>query len=161
METQCFVLFYSSSSSFGADINTQGCRHEIDACKSKTGYAFGYTYSTLFRTVMSYSCIGGGCPRVLFFSTPIQRYKGIIIGTVDADNARMIRTRALSIARERNETKITCPIFSGTTHTNTQCLQKNQMYKNYFGLFCFNKCISESWYNWHNFFGWKCGKCPQ
>lgn len=174
MKQQCFILFvflillprFLVGDKPINKQRIQGCRHEMDECESKTGYNFGYTYSTMFRTVMSYSCVGNAnCPRLLFYSTPLQTYKGIPIGNaMNADNARMIRSRALSVSQQRNATTNTTPPLllscpSILTNITNTCVQKNQMYKRYFGLFCFTKCISESWYDWHTFFGWRCGKC--
>jgi hypothetical protein len=138
-------------------VREKGCRHEKAACSTTTGYAFGYSYLTKFRTVMSYSCTNGvACPRVLFFSSSTAQYNGVMVGNAEADNARMIQSRATEVAALRNVptgSDLTCPV------TN-ECSQKNQMYKRYlFGLLCFTKCVSESTIARHQFFGWKCGKC--
>ena len=59
-------------------------------------YSYGYRNTTAgFRTIMAYSCPGGGCPRVNHMSNPNVLYNGWPTGIDDdidpansADNAR-------------------------------------------------------------------------
>lgn len=84
---------------FGHEIgHNLGCQHnrEIVAHPWGLSYAFGFQSTTQgLRTMMSYECSNGMCPKVLYFSDPNRQLKGGPIGEVNRiDNARAIRTRA-------------------------------------------------------------------
>lgn len=61
-------------------------------------YGFGFKLDTMenpFRTVMSRRCKNQICPVILYYSTPFQKYKDVIIGEENrVDATRHIRERA-------------------------------------------------------------------
>ena len=60
------------------------------------GYGFRSNISgKYFRTIMSKKCPERYCPVILYYSTPLQKYKGLAIGEKDRiDAARYIRERS-------------------------------------------------------------------
>jgi hypothetical protein len=80
-------------------------------------YSFGYKNpNNLFRTVMSYACTTGSCPRVLWFSNPDVRYRcqraGIVNTAPDsADNARSINGTRVTVANWRAAV-VPLPLFA-------------------------------------------------
>jgi hypothetical protein len=99
-------------------------------------YSFGYKHpNALFRTVMSYACTNGNCPRVLWFSNPDVRYRCLPAGIVNtapdsADNARSINGTRTTVANWRasvvpaqlfitSVTPSSAPAAGGTTITVT------------------------------------------
>lgn len=75
-----------------------GCDH--NPADRYTGSNFPYTYAfgyrepnDSWRTIMSYDCDSGSCPRLQFWSNPDVNFNSIPMGTVDNDNARMIEEK--------------------------------------------------------------------
>ena len=56
-------------------------------------YAFGFRdINQNFRTIMSYNCDDGSCPRILYFSDPAKKHQDTKMGDVnEMNNARNIR----------------------------------------------------------------------
>ncbi|MFL0810246.1 MAG: DUF5011 domain-containing protein [Agarilytica sp.] len=80
-----------------------GAQHDI-ANAGGSSYSFGYglynnTDDPYWRTVMSYSCPGGGCSRIPYFSNSQLTYNSLPLGDPeDTDNARVLRVRVAEVA---------------------------------------------------------------
>ena len=99
--------------------HNQGNLH--DRANSGSGgaypYSYGYRNTTAgFRTIMAYSCRGGGCPRVDHMSNPNVLYNGWPTGIDDdidpansADNARSMNNTDSTVANWRLAVDPTVP----------------------------------------------------
>jgi hypothetical protein len=107
-----------------------GVHHNRENASGTPAYPYGYgwrscTGTTLFRTIMSYSC--GSAPRVNYFSNPNLSFGGIPMGVdpdVDpangADNARAITQTAAIVAAFRATAPVPPPAApSGLSATDS------------------------------------------
>ncbi len=105
--------------------------HHDEANASNYAYSFGYgLYNNIetpyWRTVMSYSCPGGGCNRIPYFTTPELTYNNLPLGDPETlDNARVIRVRSAEIASYYSSV---VPYCSEHTSTNDQHVSAGRAY---------------------------------
>lgn len=70
-----------------------GGRHNIENDSNIYPYAYGHGYQSpvqTFRTIMSYNCAAGDCPRVNYWSNPDSLYSGEVMGEVDISNITQV-----------------------------------------------------------------------
>ena len=87
-----------------------GSVHDRDHSSSSGYFDYSYGYqdpNNLFRTIMSYNCIGG-CPTITHFSNPNINYQGNTTGIDElqndsADNAKGINNRRVAMAGYKAE----------------------------------------------------------
>lgn len=137
----CGVAYLDTSYTGAFSINARGCmssytpihefghnfgaQHDI-ANAGSSSYSFGYglynnTVESYWRTVMSYSCPGGGCSRIPYFSNSQQTYNSIPLGDPEAaDNARVLRVRVAEVAG------FAASAPSCTEHTSTNSTHVNE-----------------------------------
>jgi len=114
MEQLAFNVTFSScmsSETMSHEIgHNEGCAHDrANAGSGSYDYSYGHRDTTTgFRTIMSYACSGGACPRVNHFSNPNVDYNGAPTGidhNVDpvnsADNARSLNNNETIVANWR------------------------------------------------------------
>jgi hypothetical protein len=99
--------------------HNEGCAHNRENAGVSGSYDFSYGHRDTtagFRTIMSYSCSGGACPRISHFSNPNVNYDGAPTGIdhdVDplesADNARTKNNNETIIANWRQAVESTVP----------------------------------------------------
>ncbi len=105
--------------------HNEGCMHDRanSAYPGSYPYSYGHRDTSLspfiikgFRTIMSYPCSGGVCPRIPYFSNPEVMYSGLPTGIdhdVDpnnsADNARSKNNTASTVANWRQSVEQTLP----------------------------------------------------
>ncbi|MFL0810245.1 MAG: DUF5011 domain-containing protein [Agarilytica sp.] len=139
----CGIAYLQANYSLAFSVNGRGCMsghtpihefgHNFGAHHDKANgngnnstYSFGHGYfnntnDPYFRTVMSYGCPGGGCPRISHFSDSQQSHEGLPIGSVDEyDNARLMRIRAGEMSGLAPRLTSTCTEHTATnsTHVN-------------------------------------------
>ena len=122
MASRAFNVTYSgclTSFTLAHEIgHNEGCSHDrANGGGGSYEYSFGHRDTTEgFRTIMSYPCSGGGCPRIPQFSNPSVNYNGAPTG-VDhnadpansADNARTKNNNETIIANWRQAVETTVP----------------------------------------------------
>ncbi len=100
----------SPNYSFGHELgHNQGLNHAREDPIGTGAFSYSYGYKdpgNLFRTVMAYTCSGGGCPRVLHFSNPAVNYNGRPTGISgdfpnSADNAQSLNNSRVTVANFR------------------------------------------------------------
>jgi hypothetical protein len=99
--------------------HNQGNHHDRANGGNGGAYPYSYGYRNMtagFRTIMAYSCPGGGCPRVNHMSNPNVLYNGWPTGIDDdidpansADNARSMNNTDSTVANWRLATDPTAP----------------------------------------------------
>jgi hypothetical protein len=96
----CAALTYTLVHEIGHII---GARHDLNIDKNMAPFPYGHGYvnGTKWRDVMSYKESCGGCPRLPVWSSPKVSVQGEPAGTVDQDNARVIREQAARVAKFR------------------------------------------------------------
>ena len=97
-----------------------GCAH--DRSNASVSGRFDYSYGFQnpgqeFRTVMAYSCDGGNCPRIAYFSNPDILYNGKPTGVVStdplaADNALTITQTRVGMAGYMAEVDAPSPVVN-------------------------------------------------
>jgi len=96
----CATGYYSYGHELG---HNYGATHNPAAGRNSV-YPHGHGFQNLgarLRTIMSYDC-SGGCPRVNIWSGPNNRWNGHVMGNEhEADNARVLNTRAGTVANFR------------------------------------------------------------
>ncbi|OUS29013.1 hypothetical protein A9Q99_10400 [Gammaproteobacteria bacterium 45_16_T64] len=92
-DTAFAVVNYACASgnfSFAHEIgHLVGARHDIQNDSSSYPYAYGHGFqspSLAFRTIMSYNCGNGDCPRVGFWSSPDNLFGDEVMGQADTSN---------------------------------------------------------------------------
>jgi hypothetical protein len=98
---ECAATSYSIAHEIG---HILGTRHDKSIDKSAGPFPFGHGFVSndmKWRTMMSYKAGCGGCPRLPIWSTPLPVYKGLPAGSVENDNARVIREQAARVAAFR------------------------------------------------------------
>ena len=97
---QCAALTYSLAHEIGHLI---GARHELKIDKVMTPFPYGHAYvnGVKWRDIMSYKESCDGCPRLPIWSNPKIVINGEVAGTLNEDNARVIREQAERVANFR------------------------------------------------------------
>jgi PKD repeat protein len=121
--TNAFNVTYSSclsSHTLSHEIgHNEGCMHDRANSSFAGSYPYSYGHRDTtegFRTIMSYSCSGGACPRISNFSNPSVLHNGVPTGIdhdVDpnnsADSARSKNNTASTVANWRQAVNQTAP----------------------------------------------------
>ncbi len=98
--------------------HNEGCAHDrANGSNGAYPYSFGHRDTTNgFRTIMSYSCPGGACPRIPNFSNPDVLYNGVPTGidydtdpTNSAENVRSKNNTSPIVANWRQAVSLTVP----------------------------------------------------
>jgi hypothetical protein len=122
-ETRAFNTTYSgcmSNHTMSHEIgHNEGCMHDRANSSSPGTYPYSYGYRDTtegFRTIMSFSCSGGACPRIPNFSNPNVTHNGVSTGidhdtdpNNSADNARSKNNTASTVANWRQAVDQTIP----------------------------------------------------
>jgi len=98
----CITGYYSFAHEIG---HLQSARHDPANDPTTTPYAYGHGYqyngSPKWRTIMAYDC-SGGCPRLNYWSSPLNTYNGQPMGTAGTnDNARVLNNTRATVAAYR------------------------------------------------------------
>ena len=80
-----------------------GARHDLNVDKNMSPFAYGHGFvnGTRWRDIMSYKESCNGCPRLPVWSSPKITVQGVVAGTPDLDNARVIAEQAARVAAFR------------------------------------------------------------
>lgn len=98
--------------------HNEGCAHDrANGSNGAYPYSFGHRDTVNgFRTIMSYSCPGGACPRIPNFSNPDVLYNGAPTGidydtdpNNSADNVRSKNNTSSIVANWRQAVSVTAP----------------------------------------------------
>lgn len=82
-----------------------GCAHDPVNARDSGVYPYGHGYRVfgIHASVMAYHCGQQTCPRVPYFSTPLQTLNGYELGNdFRSDNARVIRENMFRVKQFRN-----------------------------------------------------------
>jgi hypothetical protein len=108
----CATGYYS----FGHELaHNMGCNHDRDNAGGNSASNYGYqyklgsSYSSRFRSIMSYDC-SNQCPRVGYFSNPNVKYQGKSTGDGSANNVQWINARLNTYANFRQSVVGSTPI---------------------------------------------------
>jgi hypothetical protein len=97
---ECAAASYSLAHEVGHII---GARHDrtLDQNTEPHPHGHGYFNGDRWRTIMTYKSGCNNCPRLPVWSNPDVSYKGEPIGTVQANNARVLREGAQRVSQFR------------------------------------------------------------
>jgi hypothetical protein len=97
---ECAATSYTLAHEVGHLI---GARHDLALDKNMTPFPYGHGFvnGNKWRDIMSYKDSCGGCPRVPVWSNPKVMVKGVVAGTSELDNARVIAEQAARVAAFR------------------------------------------------------------
>jgi hypothetical protein len=97
---ECAAASYSMAHEIGHII---GARHDLNLDKNLNPFPYGHGFvnGTKWRDIMSYKESCGGCPRLPVWSNPNISVQGVVAGTADLDNARVIAEQAARVAAFR------------------------------------------------------------
>ena len=97
---ECAVASYTVAHEIGHLI---GARHDLNLDKNMNPFPYGHGFinGSTWRDIMSYKESCGGCPRLPVWSGPKVLVKGVVAGSPDLDNARVIAEQAARVAAFR------------------------------------------------------------
>jgi hypothetical protein len=97
---ECAASTYTVAHEIGHII---GARHDLNLDKNMNPFPYGHGFvnGTKWRDIMSYKESCGGCPRLPVWSNPNISVQGVVAGTADLDNARVIAEQAARVAAFR------------------------------------------------------------